>query len=90
MSDIPSLEPLDSYICNGNCPLKCWSIYKEGCTFDFGYPLYPLLKAWYSLVVLKKTIPPSCESPMVSPLLGQLTFTELLEHSIPGNSFAIQ
>ena len=59
---------------------------KNGVLLGLDIP-YSLLKAWHSLVVLKKTISPSCETPMVPLLLGQLTFTELLEHSIPGNSF---
>ena len=58
---------------------------KNGVLLDLDIP-YPLLKAWHILVVPKKTISPSCETPMVPLLLGQLTFTELLEHSIPGNS----
>ena len=64
------------------CPVEST---KNGVLLDLDIP-YPLLKAWHILVVPKKTISPSCETPMVPLLLGQLTFTALLEHSIPGNS----
>ena len=91
MSDFPPLELLDSYL-QWKLSIESTSLAypveptKNGALLDLNIP-YPRLKAWHSLVVIKKTISPSCETPMVPLLLGQLTFTELLEHSIPGNSF---
>jgi hypothetical protein len=47
---------------------------------------YPLLRAWYSLVALKKPVQPSSEATSV---ILNYTFVKLLEHSIPGHLFAI-
>ena len=94
MSDIPPIERLDSYLQWKFCiesPSLAYASQSAKKDVHLGFDThYPLLKSWHSLVVLKKTIPPSCESPMVSSLLGQLRFTELLEHSVTCNSFPIQ
>lgn len=50
---------------------------------------YPLLRAWYSLVVLKKPLQSPSEATTSVPILPNYTFIELLEYSIPGHSFAI-
>ncbi|CAB3989234.1 Hypothetical predicted protein [Paramuricea clavata] len=43
---------------------------------------YPLLRAWYSLVVLKKPVQPSSEA--TTSVIPNYMFVELPEHSIPG------
>ena len=94
MSDVPPIERLDSYLQWKFCiesPSLAYASQSAKKDVHLGFDThYPLLKSWHSLVVLKKTIQHSHESPIVSPLLGQIKFTELLGHSISGNSFAIQ
>ncbi len=99
MSDVPPLCPMHTYL--------QWKLSVESPSFTYAARStskdilfavdipFPLLRAWYNLVVLKKPFQTSCTcdpkkiSINLPSNFPQFTYIELFEFAIPGNSFGL-
>ena len=93
MSDTPPLGPLDLHL-KWKLSIESPSLaYINKCmskTVLFAVDIpYPILKAWYSLVVEKSTQPTCINDQSATNEFNLWNYTDLLEYSIPGNAFAI-